>query len=1209
MRRGRKKIISLLSVLILIVSLVLDSGIFVSAGEDNSQDLTAITSQDETSGETDTTSDDEEESEDNSGDDAAINDTVDTDDSLDTNTDDVLQEIPTVGEIDAFADMPMVMATYSDGYASNVFPVDEIVVYTGTTCTLSSEANTILVDNGFTSLGTVFGDATSFSDWYVARVEKRSDGCYSVIQYGVADGSTSTQKNADDSSADAFLFLMRKSYVSQYGKTTSIAANWPEQYNGDHTTVSSGYSTNINKASLLTYTATQAYTRTPYGYITFFPKNSSATAAASTSDKTVVGGNEGIKFELFNYSTDINKNADCNFRSLASYFTFRGDEGVAGTDVPTSNINATYDADGFTANHATVEAKLDDNGNPVLKLNETNPELSTADRNLGFLFGDEIVSGADSLAADAVTVYSPTNTILQKNGTHYTYNSMQNAVDYDTSANLFRVRAYKERNSTTAGQDKGQYYDFLPFNYTNGNVVGTTTDGYEYNVESTDTDYWFGMTMEVQFVQPKDGILENDDMTFKFSGDDDVWVFIDDVLVLDLGGTHGTVNGSINFKTGEIKQYLSWNGGTEDNETTSFPTTLQARFEAAGKGNQIANDTFADYTQHTLKFFYLERGSAVANCMLDFNLPTLPDNSLTVGKTLESAGTGDALKDFLEDTLTYKFRVLKVTDGTVTNDPFVTEGMPYTILETGRTGTVGDDGYFELKPGQSAQFDNMLVKGKGTTDYVVEEILPDTLTGQYAGVEYTVGTATNSSEGEDSEKTEFTSYRTGVLSAETINYVNYKNKVDTAKLSLLKVTKEVAQGSKFDSDKPFDIQVKLGNELLPEGTKYKITGTDEIRIVTTEGIIPLKAGETATILTGIISGTTYEVTEPNEDGTYRIKYSGTVTQYDDTTDEPKVKDIVVAENATGVTGEFPLNSEVSVVVENADYDVPFKITLTKQYLGNVGEKTFAFEITQVKEDGTLAALPGTSITVTDDQETTGKIVIGYSSQDNGTYIYQIKEVIGSDQESELLYDDTVYTVTVAVTNGNGVIKGVTKDGVEYSTDSALKFVNRKNVQVKVQKNVTGNLGDLNKDFQFTLTVKDENENVYTGSMPYAKSVADTQTMIQSGDTFTLKDDEYVTIEIPYGFTYTVTEDNYTGSGYVTSYSVNEGESQKNRTYTSALTESTQILYINYKEGVPDMGVDLNSNTHTLLWILSTVMILAVGVVTLSIRRRKKYFQR
>lgn len=1075
MRRGRKKIISLLSVLILIVSLVLDSGIFVSAGEDNSQDLAAITSQDETSGETDTTSDDGDESEENSGDDAEINDTADTDDSSDTNTDDVLQEVPTVGEIDAFADMPMVMATSSDGYASNVFPV-----------------------------------------------------------------------------------------------------------------------------------------------------NSSATAAASTSDKTVVGGNEGIKFELFNYSTDINKNAKGGFRRLASYFTFRGDEGVAGTDVPTPNINATYDADGFTANHATVEATLDDNGNPVLKLNETNSTLlSAADRNLGFLFSDDgPVPDAEPLANNAVTAYSPTNTILQKNGTHYTYNSVQNAVDYDTSANLFRVRAYKERNSTTAGQDKGQYYDFLPFNYTNGNVVGTTTTttgSYEYNVESTDTDYWFGMTMEVQFVQPKDGILENDDMTFKFSGDDDVWVFIDDVLVLDLGGTHGTVNGSINFKTGDIKQYLSWNGGTEDSKTTSFPTTLQARFEAAGKDNQIANGTFADYTQHTLKFFYLERGSAVANCMLDFNLPTLPDNSLTVGKTLESAGTGDALKDFLEDTLTYKFRVLKVADGTVTNDPFVTEGMTYTILEngvsTGRTGTVGDDGYFELKPGQSAQFDKMLVKGSGTTDYVVEEILPDTLTGQYAGVEYTVGTGTNSSKKEDSEEKEFTSYRTDVLSAETSNYVNYKNKVDTAKLSLLKVTKEVAQGSKFDSDKRFDIQVKLGNELLPVGTTYQIMGTDEIQTVATEGIIQLKAGETATILTGIISGTTYEVTEPNEDGTYRIKYSGTVTQYDDTTDELKVKDIVVAENATGVTGEFPLNSEVSVVVENADYDVPFAITLTKQYLGNVGEsketKTFAFEITQVDEDGTLiAALPGTSITVTNNQETTGKIVIGYSSQDNGTYIYQIKEVIGSDQECELLYDDSVYIVTVAVTNGKGEITTVTKDGAAYSNESVLKFVNRKNVQVKVQKNVTGNLGDLNKDFQFTLTVKDENENVYTGSMPYAKSVMpDTQTMIQSDNTFTLKDDEYVTIEIPYGFTYTVAEDDYTGSGYATSYVANGEASRMDRACTSVLTESTEILYTNYKDGVPDMGVDLNSNTHTLLWILSTVMILAVGVVTLSIRRRKKYFQR
>lgn len=82
-------------------------------------------------------------------------------------------------------------------------------------------------------------------------------------------------------------------------------------------------------------------------------------------------------------------------------------------------------------------------------------------------------------------------------------------MDYDNVNNMFRVRNYVEHNGTasTIGTPQ-QYYDFLPFNYTGGYVIGTyRDDGEAYNLESADVNYWFGMRMDVDFYQSKDGKL------------------------------------------------------------------------------------------------------------------------------------------------------------------------------------------------------------------------------------------------------------------------------------------------------------------------------------------------------------------------------------------------------------------------------------------------------------------------------------------------------------------------------------------------------------------------------------------------------------------------------------------------------------------------------------------------------------------------------
>lgn len=646
-------------------------------------------------------------------------------------------------------------------------------------------------------------------------------------------------------------------------------------------------------------------------------EETAASAAAREDDLATVTG-DGIRFQLFNYSLNINKISDGSaWRPISKYFTFRnsalpkGDTPSNTVHIPSWNCNTTYDADGFTDGHATVEWHLS-NGLPVLSLtrnpnpkgnDRADPGVDATTRSLAYLF---------SSGDHAVTAYAPSNTILQKSDNHYYYNSRDNAVDYDPEANVFRLRSYAERNSTTA--DHGTSYgDFIPFTYTNGTEIGKIGST-PYHVNSADVDYWFGMTMEVDFFQTRDGLLDGEEMVFSFSGDDDVWVFVDDVLVLDLGGTHGTATGSINFATGKVTQYLSWNGGTAESSTTSFPTTIRACFDSAGatpNGGWNADGTsFAPYTEHTLKFFYMERGSAVANCLLDFRLPTLPDKSLTVTKDLVPS-ENSSVTDFLKETLSYKFRVVKAdVDGQPTEELFLQPGTSYTLLSGGSSagsGSLDDDGYFTLKAGQSAQFTDMLAKGGGAVDYIVQEFLPTDLTGQYGGVEYEVSGAAGSIEAESGELREFTTFSTGVLPADTTQTVTYRNKVDVSQLSNLNITKQAGEASLFPEGQRFQIQVTLGGELLPVGTAYAVDG--EARTVTAPGILELEVGQTAAI-GGILSGTSYAITElGTEDGLFTPTYSGTGG--------------TVTCTAKGASGVLSLNSTVCITVTNhGSYALP-----------------------------------------------------------------------------------------------------------------------------------------------------------------------------------------------------------------------------------------------------------------------------------------------
>ncbi|MDO4480749.1 MAG: RICIN domain-containing protein, partial [Erysipelotrichaceae bacterium] len=146
------------------------------------------------------------------------------------------------------------------------------------------------------------------------------------------------------------------------------------------------------------------------------------------------------------------------------------------------------------------------------------------------------------------------------------------------------------------------------------------------------TDFYFGMEMKMNFMQPKNGLTGKDGqqpMVFYFTGDDDVWVYIDGKLVLDLSGIHRHVGGEIDFVNGEVKYYElskdTGDVGTIPYKTVSFN---DLGLETNSKG------TLNDYSTHSFNFYYMERGAGSGVCRMNFNFPLLKKNSISVSKEL-----------------------------------------------------------------------------------------------------------------------------------------------------------------------------------------------------------------------------------------------------------------------------------------------------------------------------------------------------------------------------------------------------------------------------------------------------------------------------------------------------------------------------------------------------------------------------------------------
>ena len=325
--------------------------------------------------------------------------------------------------------------------------------------------------------------------------------------------------------------------------------------------------------------------------------------------------------------------------------------------------------------------------------------------------------------------YDSTKNFARLNGNTFTVYNQLGAIDNSSGSPLGKTR--------THGQ-------FMPFNdllYDDENdcpVYSAATNMTDVNAnELPDTnsrkgermysvgtektvDYFFGMEVAASFTQTKSGKdAWGHDIVFEFSGDDDFWFYVDGELVLDLGGVHSAMTGSVNFRTGVVKSsrgnstlYDIFKNNYETRNPDASAEDVARYMDSIFTVNENGQHVFKDFTSHDLKIFYMERGSGASNLHMRFNLAAVRPGTVVLSKKL--SGTESQTNSLLEyyyqiwyktKELGAKYQLLTEKNGDDYNVKYQDSvtNVPYMDTFTPAGGTAAYQSVFVLKPGQSAE--------------------------------------------------------------------------------------------------------------------------------------------------------------------------------------------------------------------------------------------------------------------------------------------------------------------------------------------------------------------------------------------------------------------------------------------------------------------------------------------------------------------------
>lgn len=466
-----------------------------------------------------------------------------------------------------------------------------------------------------------------------------------------------------------------------------------------------------------------------------------------------------------------------------------------------------------------------------------------------------------------------TKTTNDKGVSTYSFDSAKNTVYYDyDNKKIVRKDDLKIHDAS-----KDNSIGYFPFNSTDPDQLA-----------KDNLNYGFGTQFTIPFTVTETGEnVDGTSMTFKFTGDDDVWVYIDGALVLDMGGAHCKAEGEINFAT----QMATITTGTSDAKLGNQPT---AGGRVAAKDNGMRTVDFknitvkksdgskvslADYMKesgkvHELKMYYMERGMWDSNMSISYSFVPLP-SGLTLSKTLDTKDVNAGLKNAVQGLDNFDFNIqtrnLKAREANYSD----VDNLGYTLYDYNDNTYPGQvaknstatfsSSYYASEFIDTTDKDNSSAFYAGTGFKITESIPKDTIL-QYDENKTSWGVydSVTSREAIKNQKGTVATFDMGDANSSEMDVANrYVNFVNTPKVGSLSVEKIYNGTAPKDKTFGFTVMVDLTGHDYYDPYELEYTGS-QTGITNKNGHFTLKAGETITFA-GIPAGATYKVVEDKPD--------------------------------------------------------------------------------------------------------------------------------------------------------------------------------------------------------------------------------------------------------------------------------------------------------------------------------------------------------